>query len=157
MTFLDCHTLRMDGYAEAKRILAETYGKDFKVHRALVKELENIHTTTSTHKVTCINEFYNKLARVIRTLATMKKLDSVQSIVYTLMDKLGPFQRILAQNDNIWEEWELEGLVENLRKYVERCPPQTFDNKGLEANQQYQQRKDKLLMERGYQKDKSCV
>ena len=87
----------------------------------------------------------------------MKKLDSVQSIVYTLMDKLGPFQRILAQNDDIWEEWELEGLVENLRKYVERCPPQTFDNKGLEANQQYQQRKDKLLMERGYQKDKSCV
>ena len=50
-----------DGYAEAKRILAETYGKDFKVHRALVKELENLHTITNIHKVASIHEFYNKL------------------------------------------------------------------------------------------------
>ena len=145
------------GYAEAERILAETYGKNFKVHRALVKELENVHTITNIHKVASIQEFYNKLARIIRTLATMKKLDSVQSMVYTLMDKLGPVQRILAQNDDNWEEWKLEDLVENLWKYVERCPLQTFDNKRLEVNQQFQQRKDKLLMERGYQKDKSCV
>ena len=44
----------------------------------------------------------------------MKKLDSVQGMVYTLMDKLGPVQRILAQNDDNWEEWKLEHLVENL-------------------------------------------
>ena len=87
----------------------------------------------------------------------MKKLDSVQSMVYTLMDKLGPVQWISAQNDDNWEEWKLEDVVENSRKYVERCLLQTFDNKGLEVNQQFQQRKDRLLMERGYQKDKSCV
>ena len=146
-----------DVYAEVKRILAETYGKDFKVHRALVKELENLHTITNIHKVASIRKFYNKLARIIKALATMKKLDSVQSMVYSLMDKLGPVQQILAQNDDNWEEWKLEDLVENLRKYVKRCLLQTFDNKGLEVNQQFQQRKDKLLMERGYQKDKSCV
>ena len=49
------------GYAEAERILAETYGKNFKVHRALVKELENVHTITNIHKVASIQEFYNKL------------------------------------------------------------------------------------------------
>ena len=87
-----------DGYAEAKRILAETYGKDFKVHRTLLKELENFHTISSIHQVTRIHEYYNKLARVIRTHTL------VQSMVYTLMDKLGPVQRILAQNDNNWEE-----------------------------------------------------
>ena len=57
-----------DGYAEAKRILAETYGKDFIVHRALVKELKNLHTITSIHKVASIHKFSNKLARVIRNL-----------------------------------------------------------------------------------------
>ena len=46
-----------DGYAEAKRILAETYSKDFKVHRALVKELENLHTITNIHKVASIQDF----------------------------------------------------------------------------------------------------
>ena len=50
-----------DVYAEVKRILAETYGKDFKVHRALVKELENLHTITNIHKIASIHEFYNKL------------------------------------------------------------------------------------------------
>ena len=64
----------------------------------------------------------------------MKKLDSVQSMVYTLIDKLGSVKWILAQNDDKWEEWKLEDLVENWRKYVERCPLQTFDNKGLEVN-----------------------
>ena len=105
-----------DGYAEAKRILAETYSKDFKVHRALVKELENLHTITNIHKVASIHKSYSKLVRVIRTLATMKKVDSFQSMVYTLMDKLGPVQQIIAQNDDDWMEWKLEDLVENLRK-----------------------------------------
>ena len=45
------------GYAEAERILAETYGKNFKVHRALVKELENVHTITNIHKVASIQDF----------------------------------------------------------------------------------------------------
>ena len=85
----------------------------------------------------------------------MKKLDSVQSMVYTLMDKLGPVQWISAQNDDNWEEWKLEDLVENLWKYVERCPLQTFDNKEVEVNHQFQQRKDKLFMEGGYQKIKA--
>ena len=68
----------------------------------------------------------------------MKRLHSVQSMVYTLMDKLGPVQRILAQHDNNWEEWKLEDLVENLWKYVERCPLEMFDNNRLEVNQQFQ-------------------
>ena len=46
----------------------------------------------------------------------MKKADSFQSMVYTLMDKLGPVQQIIAQNDDDWMEWKLEDLVENLRK-----------------------------------------
>ena len=45
------------GYAEAERILAETYGKNFKVHRALVKELENVHTIANIHKVASIQDF----------------------------------------------------------------------------------------------------
>ena len=32
----------------------------------------------------------------------MKKLASAQSMVYTLMDKLGPMQEILVQKDDDW-------------------------------------------------------
>jgi hypothetical protein len=112
----------VEGYKEAKRILEQTYGKEAKVHKALIKELEGLSAITSIHKISNIHEFYNKLARVVRTLVTMKKLETAQSCVYTLMDKLGPVREILVQKDDNWEEWGLEELTENLRRYVERNP-----------------------------------
>ena len=38
------------------------------------------------------------------------------------MDKLGPVREILTQNDDGWEDWGLEQLVEKLQKYIERNP-----------------------------------
>ncbi|XP_065058541.1 uncharacterized protein LOC135686269 [Rhopilema esculentum] len=119
------HTV--DGYKEAKRILLSTYGKDIKVHKALIKEIESLPPITNIHKTASINEFYNKLSRVVRALATMKKLDSVQSTVFTIMDKLGPVREIIAQGDGEWEELKFEQLTENLRKYVDRNPIKSGD------------------------------
>ena len=55
-------------------------------------------------------------------LATMKKLEMVQSHVCTLIDKLGPVKEAIIQKEDDWEEWDLEQLVENLRKYTDRQP-----------------------------------
>ena len=38
------HTVR--GYKEPKRILQEKYGKDYKVHRALIKDIKGLHHIT---------------------------------------------------------------------------------------------------------------
>ncbi len=112
----------VDDNKEAKRILEQTFGKEAKVHKALIKELEGLPTITSIYKVSNIHEFYNKQARVVRTLVTMKTLETAQSCVYTLMDKLGPVREILVQKNDKLEEWGLEELTENLRRYVERNP-----------------------------------
>ena len=114
------HTV--EGYQEAKRILQTTYGKDFKVHKALIKEMESLQGIMDIRRLDKIHEFYNKLARVVRTLTTMGKLQTAQCAVYTLMDKLGPVREIITQTDDKWEEWTLEQLVESLRKYVDRNP-----------------------------------
>ena len=111
-----------DGYKEAKKILEKTYGKDIKIHKALIKELEGLEVISSIHNVNKIHEYYNKLTRIVRTLVTMKKLDSAQSYVYTLVDKLGPVKENLIQKDDDWENWDLLELVENLEKYVDRHP-----------------------------------
>ena len=52
----------------------------------------------------------------------MKKLQGAQSYVYSIMDKLGPVREAMAQKDDNWEEWGLEELVENLRRYTDRNP-----------------------------------
>ena len=93
----------VEGYDEAKRILQDTYGKDIWVHKALIKDLEGIAAINNTHKIKEVHEFYNKLARTVRTLKTMHKLETAQSFVYTLMDKLGPVREILTQSDDGWE------------------------------------------------------
>ena len=49
----------------------------------------------------------------------MKKLEGAQSYVYSVMDKLGPVREVMAQKDDDWEEWGLEELVDNLRKYTD--------------------------------------
>lgn len=119
------------GYEEAKRNLKQNYGKDVKVHKALIKELEDLPVITSIHQLSNIHDFYNKLARVVRTLVTMKKLTTAQSCVYTLIDKLGPVREILVQKDDKWEEWGLEERTENLRLYVERNPLQEDEQKNV--------------------------
>ena len=153
------HTI--EGYNEAKEILLSTYGKDIKVHKAMIKEIEGLHHITNIQKTASIHDFYNKLSRVVRTLAIMKKLDSAQCTVYTLLDKLGPVREIIAQGDDNWEEWNLEQLVQNLRKYVDRNPLKTSEETKLEVtNKDRLREREKLLFGNGQpngKKPEGCV
>ena len=79
-----------NGYEEAKRILKETYGKDIKVHKALILELETLPEITNIRRTRDMHEFYNRLARVVRTLNTMGKTATAQAHVYSIFNKLGP-------------------------------------------------------------------
>ena len=96
-------------------MLIENYGKDTNFHKALIKDLESLHTITSIHKLNLIHDFYSKLSRIVRSLTTMGKLERAQSAVYTLMDKLGPVQEVLVQKDDERESWGLTELVEHLQ------------------------------------------
>ena len=158
-----------DGYEEAKRILEQTYGRDIKIHKTLIKELENLPHITSVQKLTEIHNFYNHLARIIRTLVTMKKLETAQSFVYSLMDKLGPVKEALVRKDDEWEEWKLEELVENLRKYIDRNPlPETDTGaspypslvKKRNEFQDWRNKRDKMLLasvEKPQRRTPGCV
>ena len=60
-----------EGYIEAKKILEHTYGKDIRVHRALIKDLEELQPITDIKKLWSVHSFYNKLlARIVCTLTT---------------------------------------------------------------------------------------
>ena len=52
----------------------------------------------------------------------MGKLESAQSAVYTLMDKLGPVREVLVQKDDDWESWGPSEHVEHLHEFVDRNP-----------------------------------
>ena len=115
-----------EGYEEAKRIVELTYGKNIKVLKAIMKDLETLPNITSLKKVKEIHELYNQLSRTVRAINTVKKLLSAQSYVYSIMDKLGPVREALVLKYDEWEEWGLEELVERLRTYSDKNPlPET--------------------------------
>ena len=142
------HTI--EGYNQAKESLLSTCRKDIKVHKAMIKEIEGLHHITNIQKTASIHDFYNKLSRVVHTLATMEKVDSAQCTVYTLLDKLGPVREIIAQGDDNWEEWKLEQLTQNLRKYVDRNPFKTGEEiKSEVTNKDRFRVREKLLFGNG--------
>jgi hypothetical protein len=151
------------GNEEAKKILVENYGKDTKVHKALIKDLESLHAITSIHKLKPIHDFYNKLSRIVRALTTMKKLETAQSAVYTLMDKLGPVREVLVQKDDDWETWGLTELVESLNKFVNHNPIREEEGE-VAGKQDWKKRSrwadhEKLLLGNGGErtKQKQCI
>ena len=48
-----------EGYAEAKKVLVDTYGKPFKVQKALIKNLEQLKSTRQQYQLKEVQEFYN--------------------------------------------------------------------------------------------------
>ena len=127
--------------------------------------MEALPEISSVKNLNIIHGFYEKLSRTVRTLVTLKKIDSAQSAVYTLLDKLGPVREILAQRDENWEEWKLEELGENLRLYIERNPLTKNDENTVnvsrnvdEYRRERPRRDDKILMANSYKnKTWQCV
>ena len=141
-----------EGYLIAKNILEMTFGKDIKVHEALIKDLESLPNITSVSRMKDIHAFHSQLSRTVTTLATMKKLQGAQSYVYNIMDKLEPVRQAMAQKDDNWEKWGLEELVEHLHKYTDRNPlpdsrtPSSEVKKPVANQGSHQMRGYKLLM-----------
>ena len=77
--------------------------------------METLLNITSLTKVKEVHEFYNQLSRSVRAINAMKKLQSAENYVYSIMDRLGTVREVLVQKDDDWEEWGLEELVESLR------------------------------------------
>ena len=109
-----------EGYAEAKKILELNLAKTKRCTRPNIDprtgvSLSNIMNTKQVEENT-------KLSQTVQTVACMNKFERAKSYVYSIMDKLGTVKESMAQRDDEWEEWRLEELVENLRKYTDRDP-----------------------------------
>ena len=79
----------------------DTYGKSFKVQKALIKDLEQLKSMRQQYQLKEEQEFNNQSSRIIRGLNTMGKLSAGQSHVYTLLDKLGPAREIITEKTMI--------------------------------------------------------
>ena len=106
-----------------------------------------------------ITDFYQKFSRIVRTLKTMNKLDSVEGFVHTIFKKLGPLRENLAAVNEDWEKWTLDDLSENLRKFVDRnnLNSERFENENRyeRYNKDYDRKSDNYKQTHKGYKDKT--
>ena len=102
-----------EGYARAKAILCEKYGRDTEVSNAHIQAILSLPTIT-THdrgnpgfaELSKVHEFYEKLLTNVQTLDTMGKLNEIKGYVRMTLDKLPDIrsdlvrQRLRAAHNN---------------------------------------------------------
>ena len=66
----------------------------------MILQLETPPEMSNTRRTKYLQEFYNRLARVIRALNTMGKAATEQVHSHAIFNKPGPVGKVLAQKDD---------------------------------------------------------
>jgi hypothetical protein len=110
-----------EGYARAKTILQETYGKRCKIIKAYTKQILELPVIPNVN-IKKVHEFYNTLMYAVQSLETMGGLEQVNGNVALTLEKLSGIRGDLTRTDPDWESWDFVKLVEALHRWTRRNP-----------------------------------
>ena len=79
--------------------------------------------------LTTILEFYETLSPNLQALETLGKIKEVNGYVRMMLDKMEGIRENLVHTDDNWQDWEFPHLLEALRKWTTRNPPQPADER----------------------------
>ena len=68
------------------------------------------------------HDFSEKLLCSVQTLDTMGKIKEMNGYVRVILDKLQGIRAGLVRNDDNWQDWKFQQLVEALEKWTVRNP-----------------------------------
>ena len=123
-----------DGYDRALELLRKEFGQNQAVIAAHTKEIIEMGVVHGT-KYSRIKEFYDMLSINYEALRAMDAHKKVEGLVLSTLEKLPHVKPDLARNDENWEQWTYEQLLEEVRKWLKRNQTEetttsrrTFDN-----------------------------
>ena len=99
-----------------------------------------------------IHEFYSKLVIHVQALETMRKLNTINWYVRTVLDRLPGIRSDIVRNDDSWQEWDFPQFVTALAKWTQRNPISSNEiKKGIGHHG-----KEKLPKSKQHQKNCVC-
>ena len=123
-----------DGYDRALELLRKEFGQNQAVIAAHTKEIIEMGVVHGT-KYSRIKEFYDMLSINYEALRAMDAHKKVEGLVLSTLEKLPHVKPDLTRNDENWEQWTYEQLLEEVRKWLKRNQTEetttsrrTFDN-----------------------------
>ena len=85
----------------------------------------------------------------------MGKLGEVNGYVRITLDKLEGIRSDLVRTDDSWQEWKFPHLIEALRKWTERNPPNPDEREGkahqnLESQEAFKRRRKRYIQDHAF-------
>ena len=65
-----------------------------------------------------IQEFYESVSRNYDALLTMGEADMLRGLVMSTLNKIPQVRPAIVPTDENWEEWDMEGLINNLLQWL---------------------------------------
>ena len=120
-TDIDGLPLTREGYERAKNIIKEEYGKTSEIINAHVNNILELPTVTSANpgKVNC---FYKTLLFNVQSLETLGKIERVNGMTRSVLDKLKGIKADLLRGQDNWQDWDLPRLTQALKKWRDVNP-----------------------------------
>ena len=102
-TDIDGLPLTREGYEGAKNIIKEEYGKTSEIINAHVNNILELPTVTSANPGK-VNYFYKTLLFIVQSLETLGKIERVNGMTRSVLDKLKGIKADLVRGQDNWQD-----------------------------------------------------
>ena len=113
---IDRLPLNSEGYERAKSTLKGEYGKTSEIVNAYVRNILELPAVPSPDPKR-VNTFYKTLLHNVKSLEALGKLERVNGMARSVLDKLKGIKADLVRGEAGWQDWDLPRLVLALKKW----------------------------------------
>ena len=113
---IDGLPLSVEGYERAQNILKGEYGKTCEIVNAYVQNILELPVVKGADPCE-VNNFYKTLLFNVQSLETLGKLDCVNGMTRSVLDKLPGVKSDLGRGNGTWQEWDFSHLIQALKQW----------------------------------------
>ena len=130
-TNIDGLPLTTEGYSRAKAILSGEYGKTSEIVNAYVQNIMELPVVKDTNPNE-VDKFYKILLYNVQSLETLDKLERVNGMTRSVIDKLPGIKNDIVRGHEGRQDWGLAQLVKEMKVWrdINPCNEESGKEKG---------------------------
>ena len=126
---IDGLPLTTEGYSRAKGVWESKYGKTSEIVNSYIQNILELPVVKDTNPNE-VDKFYKTLLYNVQSLETLGKLERVNGMTRSVLDKLPGIKSDLVRGEG-WQDWGLAQLVTALKLWrdINPCSEESFPSK----------------------------
>lgn len=146
-----------EGYQRAKNILKSEYGKTSEIINAHVQNIMGLPDISGAQPAK-VHEFYKTLMYNVQSLETLGKLERVNGMTRSVIEKLKGIKADLVRGEDGWQDWDFSRLVVALKKWKDIHPVEDSESQRKPPPQKRFDKKSGFYHTKdGERRNRACV